>query len=79
MNYHIEHHMFPMVPFHALPDLHERVQSELPYTYSGLFDAFREIVPVLIWQSKDANYFLLRDVPRRDATRAVAPEEAKYV
>ena len=22
MNYHIEHHMFPMVPYHALPELH---------------------------------------------------------
>ena len=65
MNYHIEHHMFPMVPFHALPQLHERVQSDLPYTYSGLFDAFREIVPVLIRQSKNSSYFLLREVPAR--------------
>jgi len=63
MNYHIEHHMFPMVPFHALPDLHERVRSELPYTYSGLIDAFREIVPALIKQSKDANYCVLRELP----------------
>ncbi|TIL77301.1 MAG: fatty acid desaturase, partial [Mesorhizobium sp.] len=23
MNYHVEHHMFPMVPYHALPRLHE--------------------------------------------------------
>ena len=23
MNYHIEHHMFPMVPYHPLPELHE--------------------------------------------------------
>jgi len=63
MNYHIEHHMFPMVPFHALPNLHEQVQSDLPYTYSGLIDAFKEIVPLLIKQSKDANYFLLRELP----------------
>jgi fatty acid desaturase len=63
MNYHIEHHMFPMVPFHALPKLHERVRNDLPYTYSGLIDALKEIVPVLIRQSKDANYFLLRELP----------------
>ena len=25
MNYHVEHHMFPMVPFHALKELHETV------------------------------------------------------
>ena len=23
MNYHVEHHMYPMVPYHALPRLHE--------------------------------------------------------
>ena len=63
MNYHIEHHMFPMVPFHALPKLHERVQGELPRTYSGLVDAFKEIVPTLIKQSKDSSYFVLRELP----------------
>ncbi len=30
MNYHIEHHMFPMVPFHTLPELHEEVKQILP-------------------------------------------------
>jgi fatty acid desaturase len=63
MNYHIEHHMFPMVPFHALPRLHERVEPCLPRTYCGLRDASREIVPTLIRQSKDANYFVLRELP----------------
>jgi fatty acid desaturase len=94
MNYHIEHHMFPMVPFHALPNLHERVQRDLPYTYSGLIDAFKEIVPVLIRQSKDANYFLLRALPAPDksghfpttespsdaqGTNAITRAGAKYV
>jgi fatty acid desaturase len=75
MNYHIEHHMFPMVPFHALPKLHARVRSDLPYTYSGLIDAFREIVPVLIRQSKDANYFLLRELPRGGGPAHLSPIE----
>ena len=30
MNYHVEHHMFPMVPFHALPRLHELIKHDLP-------------------------------------------------
>ena len=30
MNYHIEHHMFPMVPYHALPRLHEMIKNDLP-------------------------------------------------
>ena len=27
MNYHVEHHMFPMVPYHALPRLHEMIKA----------------------------------------------------
>jgi fatty acid desaturase len=30
MNYHIEHHMFPLVPYHALPKLHELIKDDLP-------------------------------------------------
>ena len=30
MNYHVEHHMFPMVPFHALPALHAEIKDDLP-------------------------------------------------
>jgi fatty acid desaturase len=26
MNYHVEHHMFPMVPYHALPRLHALIK-----------------------------------------------------
>ena len=26
MNYHVEHHMFPMVPYHALPALHAEIK-----------------------------------------------------
>ena len=30
MNYHVEHHMFPMVPYHRLPELHEKIKHDLP-------------------------------------------------
>jgi fatty acid desaturase len=63
MNYHIEHHMFPTVPFHALPKLHERIQPDLPRTYTGLVDVYKEILPALLKQAKDANYFVLRELP----------------
>ncbi|MBD3663421.1 fatty acid desaturase [Sulfitobacter aestuariivivens] len=35
MPYHAEHHAMPMVPFHALPDLHERVQAHLKSVSDG--------------------------------------------
>ena len=28
MNYHVEHHMFPMVPYYRLPELHEEIKHD---------------------------------------------------
>lgn len=35
MPYHVEHHVFPAVPFHRLPDLHAAMQDELKVTADG--------------------------------------------
>jgi Na+-transporting NADH:ubiquinone oxidoreductase subunit F len=63
MGYHIEHHMFPLVPYHALPKLHELIKADLPTPYDGLLEAYREIVPALLRQSKDPTYFVQRQLP----------------
>ena len=63
MNYHIEHHMFPAVPFHSLPKLHLLIRDQLPPASRGLFGAYREIVPALIRQQKDPNYYILPELP----------------
>ncbi len=52
MNYHVEHHVFPMVPFHALPKLHEMIRDQTPPAYDGLWAVYRELVPVLIGQAR---------------------------
>ena len=39
MGYHIEHHMFPMAPYHNLPELHELVKYDMPPAYNGLLAA----------------------------------------
>lgn len=58
MNYHIEHHMFPMVPFHALPKLHEHIKAQLPPSSKGLIGAYREILYALRRQKKQPDYVL---------------------
>jgi fatty acid desaturase len=63
MNYHIEHHMFPMVPFHALPRLHAAIKDQLPRTYTGVIDAYKEMIPALIRQARDPNYYVRRQLP----------------
>ena len=35
MPYHIEHHTYPSVPFHKLPDLHELIKKDLGVTSNG--------------------------------------------
>ena len=47
MNYHLEHNMFTMVPYHKLPALHELSKGDLPSPNSSVLDAIREVVPVL--------------------------------
>ncbi len=63
MNYHVEHHMFPMVPYHALPELHKEMLADCPKPYSSFFDAYREIIPTLIRQLRDPSYFVHRQLP----------------
>src|SRR5208282_6269070 len=50
MNYHVEHHMFPLVPYHALPKLHALVRPDMPKPYYSIAEAWRELLPALFHQ-----------------------------
>ncbi len=63
MNYHVEHHMFPLVPFHALPRLHEAIKDDCPPPYPSLLAAWREIIPAVLKQVKDPAYHVKRRLP----------------
>ncbi len=63
MNYHIEHHMFPMVPYHALPRLHELIKHDLPQANNGFIDAYREMLPALVRQLRYEDWFIKRELP----------------
>ena len=62
MEYHLTHHMFPTVPSYNLDKLHHHIKDQLPKPNNGLIDAYKEIIPTLVKQSKDANYFLKKDL-----------------
>ena len=64
MNYHVEHHMYPMVPYHALPRLHEAVKADTPPPYAGTVEAYAEIIPALVKQTRDPSYHVARAVIR---------------
>lgn len=63
MNYHVEHHMFPMVPYHALPRLHEAIKHDLPAPTPSILEGYREMIPAFLRQLKYEDYFLKRELP----------------
>jgi fatty acid desaturase len=63
MNYHVEHHMFPMVPYHRLPELHKDVLADCPPPYQGFWACYSEIIPTLWRQLKEPDYFAERTLP----------------
>ncbi|MBG6210851.1 fatty acid desaturase [Labrenzia sp. EL_126] len=63
MNYHVEHHMYPMVPFHALPALHDEIRKDCPPAYPSLWAAYRELVPAILKQQRDPYHFIKRPLP----------------
>jgi len=63
MNYHVEHHMFPMVPFHALPKLHALIKDDLPKPNSSMWEAYNEVARALWRQRKEPHYYLRRALP----------------
>ncbi len=63
MNYHVEHHMFPMVPYHALPRLHAMIRHDLPAPNRSIVEAYREMWPAFRRQLKYEDYHLKRELP----------------
>lgn len=63
MNYHVEHHMFPMVPYHALPRLHEVLKHDFPAPNTSIWDAYREAVPAVLRQARDPDYAIRKPLP----------------
>jgi fatty acid desaturase len=63
MNYHLEHHLFPTVPFHALPQLHAAAKRYCPPPYPSCWAAYREILPALARQRTDVRWFVSRPLP----------------
>ena len=63
MNYHIEHHMYPMVPYHALPALHEAIKADCPEPNRSIWQAYRSLWPVVKRQRQHPDYYLERPLP----------------
>ncbi|MCP5068137.1 MAG: Rieske 2Fe-2S domain-containing protein, partial [bacterium] len=78
MNYHIEHHMFPLVPYHAVPRLYELIKDDCPPPHPSLWSCWKEIIPTLIRQTKEPGYHVRRTLPPpvENVTNATASTES---
>jgi MocE subfamily Rieske [2Fe-2S] domain protein len=53
-----------MVPYHALPRLHETIKDQTPPAYPSLWAVYKEMVPALIKQAtEDPDYHIVRPLP----------------
>ncbi len=74
MNYHIEHHMFPMVPYHQLPKLHEAMKPWTCEPNHGIINAYREILPALWRQRTEPDYRIVPVLPEGPRPEKLAAE-----
>lgn len=63
MNYHIEHHMYPLVPYYRLPELHEFIRHDCPAPNPSIFAAYAELWPILCAQLSNSDTYLERELP----------------
>ena len=63
MNYHVEHHMFPMVPYHALPALHAKIRHDLPAPNRSIAEGLAEVFGALKKQLTDKEYRVEKALP----------------
>lgn len=71
MNYHLEHHSTPMIPYHALPAYHAVIKDQTPPPYPNLWAVYKEMIPALIKQAtENPDYHIVRPLP----TPAIKPQ-----
>lgn len=81
MQYHIEHHMFPMVPYYNIRKLHELVKHDMPPANTSLWDAYKEMWTAIMRQRREPGYYLRKELPPtakpyKDNLHSAVPERA---
>lgn len=63
MQYHLEHHMYPAVPFWQLPRLRRAIEHDLPPSPHGLWATWREMLEIRRRALADPNYHFRPELP----------------
>jgi fatty acid desaturase len=57
MEYHLEHHMYPMVPSYNLKKLRKEIDDQLPKPFNSLFDFYKQVLPSVIALATNSNKY----------------------
>lgn len=68
MNFHVEHHMFPSVPYYSLPALHDQIAGQLAPPLPSTWAAYRQIFGALRRQRENPTYEIPLDLPEIDGS-----------
>ncbi len=77
MNYHVEHHMFTMVPYYNLPRLHALIRHDLPPAERSIASAYRRLLPVLFRQLRYQDAVIVPALP--EGATPYRPEVSKLL
>ena len=69
MQYHVEHHMFPAVPFYNLSRLRAAIAHDLPPAPHGLWATWKELLPIMHKQRQDPSYVYVPPLPGSEGER----------
>jgi fatty acid desaturase len=70
MQYHVEHHMFPAVPFFNLPKLRRAIEHDLPPAPYGLWATWKGMLEIHKKQIADPNFCFIPPLPQSVGVRA---------
>ena len=57
MEYHLEHHIFPMVPSYNLSKLQNLIKTQVPQPFPSLYSFYRQVLPVVIKQATNPSLY----------------------
>lgn len=65
MQYHLEHHMYPAVPFYNLPRLRAEIEEDLPPATHGLRATWREMLDIRNKSRNDSSFVFEPQLPQQ--------------